>query len=54
MFQMLQAGSKMSGFVHIPALHSQTEPQFEGKPKMSDEEALSGLTQILRFLTDLS
>lgn len=44
---------KLGGFVHIPLLKSQTEPQFSNKPRMDDEAASAAMRNILNFLTAL-
>ncbi|MGE4130067.1 MAG: hypothetical protein AB7F86_00430 [Bdellovibrionales bacterium] len=40
----------LGGFVHIPLLDFQSEPQFEGLPKVSTESAVETLRDVLQFL----
>lgn len=56
MYQSLswaQQSQKRAGFVHIPALSSQTEISFQASPKMQDDQAHRAMVQVLEFLNTL-
>ncbi|MBX3022301.1 MAG: hypothetical protein KF799_11565 [Bdellovibrionales bacterium] len=54
MYQMLKDGAlEAAGFVHIPLLESQADPLFAGAARMADEQAISAMERILKFLVDL-
>jgi len=44
---------KLGGFVHVPVLTSQKDPQFKNSPRLADAEAEEALVQILQFLVKL-
>lgn len=53
MYQLLLHSGKRAGFVHLPALTSQGEPQYEKHPRMADAVAIESLVRVVRFLVDL-
>ena len=44
---------KLAGFVHIPALVSQSEPQFVNSPRLNDQTAENEMVRVLEFLVKL-
>jgi pyroglutamyl-peptidase len=47
------SNAKLAGFVHIPALVSQSDPIFQNSPRINDQTAESELKRILEFLVQL-
>ena len=45
--------SRLAGFVHLPALVSQSEPQFVNSPRLNDQTAENEMVRILEFLVKL-
>jgi len=48
-----KSGGRLGGFVHVPLVQSQTDPQYQTLVKMPEDSALQAMTIVVKFLVGI-